>query len=119
MPNRDEEAKELARRHYAIEVGMKDIFMLREVASAAAAHGGTPVAQNGDTIKLLEVNENTIPLGVVPIQFGPAPDSGIHFSSVIVEVTPEEFERIRNRVLALPNGWEIGERIEMPQAAVK
>jgi hypothetical protein len=117
MPNRDEEAKELARRHYAVEIGLKDIFVLRDTAVATIVRGGETAAGNDETIKLLEVNENTVPSGVVPIEFGPAPASGIHFSSVIVEVTPEEFQRIRNQELPLPNGWEIGEHVEKPQPA--
>lgn len=112
--SKEEEAKELARRHYAVEVGIKDIFVLKDTIDAVVEHSGEPAAGNGETIKLLEVNENTIPSGVVPIQFGPAPASGIHFSSVIVEVTPEEFQKIENQELPLPNGWEVGERIEKP-----
>ncbi len=111
MPNRDKETIDLARRHYAVEVGVKDIFVLRDAVDVAVAPGGEAAAKHCETIKLLEVNENTIPSGIVPIQFGPAPASGIHFSTVIVEVTPEEFRRIKTKELALPQGWEIGDRI--------
>lgn len=117
MPNRDEETIELARRHYAIEIGLTDVFVLRDAAEAAVVQGSRAAGGNGDTIKLLEVNENTIPSGVVPIQFGPAPESGIHFSSVIIEVTPQEFQRIQASELPLPEGWEIGDRIAKPELA--
>lgn len=66
---------------------------------------------------LLEVNENTIPSGIYPIQFGPAPTSGIHFPSVIVEVTPAEFRKIMADELRLPGGWEIGDHIPRPEVA--
>ena len=42
-----------------------------------------------EPIKLLEVNENTVAAGVMPLYFGPAPASGIPYPSVIVEVTGE------------------------------
>ena len=45
-----------------------------------------------EPIKFLEVNAATVPTGVMPLQFGPVPASGIAFSSVIIEVTPDEFE---------------------------
>ena len=112
MPNLDEETRELARRHYAVELGVKDIFVLRDNEDAAVVPGGRPGA---GSIKLLEVNENTVPSGIAPIKFGPAPASGIHFSTVIVEVTPEEFQRIQARELRLPAGWEIGDRIPPPE----
>jgi hypothetical protein len=98
------EARNLATRHYEIEDGITDIFAIKEALEANRSG-------NGDTIRLLEVNQNTIPYGVMPIPFAPAPDSGIHFPSVIVEVTPEEFEKIMNKEIPLPPDWEIGDRI--------
>jgi hypothetical protein len=38
----------------------------------------------------------------------------IHYPSVIVEVTPEEFDRIQTQKLALPEGWTIGELFLRP-----
>ena len=52
---------------------------------------------------------------IMPIEFGPAPASGVHFPSIILEVTPDEYEKIKTGELVLPNGWEIGE--EIPRAA--
>ena len=62
-----------------------------------------------EPIKLLEVNENTIPVGIMPLGFGPAPTYGIHYPSVIVEVTPDEYERIQSKELALPHGWTVSD----------
>jgi len=62
-------------------------------------------------IKLLEVNTNTFASGVMPVYFGPVRASGILYPSVIVEVTPDEFERIRSHQLSLPNGWMIAEEL--------
>ena len=60
-------------------------------------------------IKLLEINIDTSPSGIMPLHFGPVPGSGIPYPSVIVEVTPDEFDRIRLQELKLPDGWTIDE----------
>mgnify|MGYP001103580782 CR=1 FL=1 len=106
MSTKDEEALELARKHYEIESGLIRIF--RVTASADVELKPT------EPIKLLEVNENTVPSGIMPIHFGPSPASGLHYSSIILEVTPDEFERIRNQQLTLPRGWTVGDSIPRP-----
>lgn len=103
MPTKDEEALELARKHYQIEPGMTQIFRITGSEDAEL--------RPNEPIKLLEVNENTVPYGIMPIQFGPSPASGLHYSSIILEVTPEEFEKIQTNELKLPNGWTVGEPI--------
>jgi predicted RNA-binding Zn-ribbon protein involved in translation (DUF1610 family) len=102
----DEAAKELANLHYEVEAGLTHIFLLNDKAEARTI----PV----DTIRLLEVNDNTAESGVMPLYFGPAPASGIPFSSIIIEVTPDEFKKIQSNELKLPNGWEIGEEVPRP-----
>lgn len=107
MPARDQVARELAAAHYRIEPGIIRIFQLRE-DSEKEKLASTP-------IKLLEVNEFTSPSGVMPLYFGPSPASGIPYPSVILEVTPDEFEQIRSSVLHLPAGWSIAQ--ELPREA--
>jgi hypothetical protein len=51
----------------------------------------------------------------MPLQFGPAPASGLHYPSVIVEVTPDEYSRIQSGELKLPDGWTLGEEIPKPR----
>jgi hypothetical protein len=99
-------AKELARKHYQIEVGLTQVFRLTGSAEAEVARG--------EPIKLLEVNENTVASGVMPLYFGPAPASGIPYPSVIIEVTPDEFEKIKKQELKLPQGWTIAEEFPRP-----
>jgi hypothetical protein len=103
MLTKDEEATELARRHYEVDTGMIQIF--RTTGSAELELRPT------EPIKLLEVNENTLPSGIMPIQLGPSPASGLHFSSIIQEVTRDEFQKIQNDELKLPDGWKVGELI--------
>ena len=107
VSEKDEVAKRLALKHYDIEPGISRIFKLRD----------EPERENlaSTPIKLLEVNVDTPPSGIMPLYFGPIPGSGIPYSSVIVEVTPDEFERIVAQELTLPNGWTIAE--ELPRGA--
>ncbi len=104
-----ESARELARKHYQTEAGLTRIIRF----SGAIDVG----AQAIEPIKLLEVNENTVPSGVLPLGFDAAPASGIHFPSVIIEVTPGEFERIQTKELKLPRGWEYRQE-ELPKPVV-
>jgi hypothetical protein len=83
-------ARELAKKHYQVEAGLNKIIR----CSGAADVEFRPL----EPIKLLEVNENTVPSGVLPLHFGPAPASGITFPSIIVEVTPEEYESQNQRI---------------------
>jgi hypothetical protein len=101
-----EAAMILARKHYEIEEGLTQIFRITDTVDASVTRGAP--------IKLLEVNANTSESGVMPLQFGPAPAIGIPYASVIIEVTPNEFEKIRSKELKLPDGWSIGEELPKP-----
>jgi hypothetical protein len=103
MLTKDEEAVALAQTHYQVEAGLTHVF--RIIGDGAAE------ALPTEPIKLLEVNENTVPSGILPIQFGPSPASGLHYSTVILEVTPDEYRKIQSEELRLPHGWRIGHPI--------
>ena len=45
----------------------------------------------------------------MPLHSGPVPGSGIPYASLIVDVTLDDFERIRLQELKLPDGWTIDE----------
>ncbi len=106
VPTKDEEAKELAEWHYRIEDGLTHVFRLTSTSEREVSPS--------EPIKLLEVNENTVASGIMPIQFGPSPASGLHYPSVILEVTPDEYEKIRREEWTLPHGWRIGGLIPKP-----
>jgi hypothetical protein len=97
-----EEAAALARAHYEVEPGLRAIYRLE---------GPDP---DDLRIKLLEVNEQTVPTGIVPVGFPPHPASGLHYPSVVIEVTPQEYEAIRSKRLDLPAGWEVRDVYERP-----
>lgn len=106
--SKDEEAVDLAQRHYEVDIGLTEVIHFTNTADLEQ--------EASEPIKLLEVNEHTIESGVLPIHFGPAPESGIHYPSVIVEVTPEEYDRIRSNELRLPDGWRFP--LSIPKSAV-
>jgi hypothetical protein len=109
MMSREECARRLAEIHYQVEPGITQIFSING-----------PDSSNGrgqESIRLLEVNEHTIPSGIVPLGFGANPSHGIDFPSVVVEVTPDEFEDIRGGRLKLPHGWSIGVALPRPSEA--
>jgi len=99
-------AEVLARKHYEIEAGLTQIFRIIDAAEVADSRGAP--------IKLLEVNSNTPESGIMPLHFGPASASGIPYASVIIEVSPNEFEKLRSNELKLPEGWSIGEEFPKP-----
>lgn len=94
----------LAHRHYLFEPNITEI---REIVSDSNSPADEP-------IRLLEVNENTVPSGVMPLGFDAFPESGVPYPSVIVEVTPEEYERIKSNELKLPVGWALGDLVPRP-----
>jgi hypothetical protein len=104
-PGKSEVAKTLADAHREIEPGIRRIV---RVVTDQESDASEPV-------KLLEVNPETSPSGVVPIAFGPDPPR-VPFPSVIIEVTEGEFEAIRAGELPLPHGWRLSETI-YPTAA--
>lgn len=109
--SRDAAADSVAQAHYAVDPGVQLIIRLL----AAADREMDPK----EPIKLLEVNENAVGGGIRPLFFGPHPASGMLFSSVIVDVTPEEYEEILNTPGMIPNGWRLGPEISslMPTTA--
>ena len=86
MKTKDETAIDLASMHYRIEPGMDRIFRI--------VGPDDNESDPKEPIKVLEVNSCTVACGIMPIYFGPSRTSGTTYPIVIVEVTPEEFERL-------------------------
>lgn len=100
---KDLAAKELAKRNYDLELGLVHVFRLNSNVETEA--------QPTEPIKLLLVNEATVSSGVLPLHFGPAPEIGIPYPSIIIEVIPDEYEMIKNNQIKLPWGWKIMEEL--------
>ena len=100
MPDKDEVARLLAEAHRRIDPGIRLIIRIITAREDAA----------DEPVKLLEVNPETSPSGIFPIAFGPdLPD--VPYPSVVVEVTGEEYEQIRDGRLPLPDGWQMGDTL--------
>jgi hypothetical protein len=98
MKNKQETAQALAKAHFAVEPNLKLVYLLEPVNECDPT----------EPIKLLEVVEGTIERGIEPIGFTADPGRGIEYPSVIVEVSPREYEAIRKSALPLGFGWTIG-----------
>jgi hypothetical protein len=105
MTDKEQARKNLARMHYELEPGITHIHSI--VSSGAIE------SRPAEPIKLLEVNRHTIASGVTPLGFDPVIASGM-YSSVIIEVTPEEYEKIKRKELPLPHGWTLGPKLPRP-----
>jgi hypothetical protein len=100
-------ALKLAQRHYQFEPGITEI---RTIATNGASRN-----KPNEPVTLLEVNANTVASGVLPLRFDAVPASGFPFPSVIVEVTPDEYEQIKRNELKLPEGWSLGSVLPKPE----
>ena len=104
MPTKSEVARYLAECHFEVEDGLTQIFRLNGTREAEL--------REAEPIKLLEVHEGTVQAGILPLYFNAS--TTVQYPSVIIEVTPAEFDRIRTQELALPNGWTLGEELPRP-----
>jgi hypothetical protein len=106
MSQKDEEAQKLADSNYQIEPAITEIYRLWGPAEIEA--------RSDEPIKLLVINRDTIPTGIMPLGFPPRPGDVIHFRSIIVDITPEEYEQVRSGTLVLPHDWTVGDLMPSP-----
>jgi hypothetical protein len=100
VPDKDRVARLLAEAH---RLDFPGISRIERVI-------GTDEFSLHEPVKLLEVNPETSPSGIVPITFGPLPPR-YPYPSILIEVTEEEYKRICSGELVLPDGWERGETL--------
>jgi hypothetical protein len=96
---KDDAARALAAEHVSWEDSIQRIVRLRSANEDDA----------DEPIKLLEVNSLTAPAGIVPVSLGPSDDAP--FPLVVIEVTEDEFARVRGGELTLPPGWTVAETL--------
>lgn len=108
MPDKHETARRLAELHFLLEPGITRIYRLEGVDGVESSPE--------EPVKLLEVNEETIPSGILPLGFDAIPEQGVDYPTIIIEVTPEEFEDLRHGRLSLPRGWQIAEELPRPSS---
>jgi len=82
----------LVQEHFELEEDLEQIIWLKK----------GPVSE----IRLLEVNRDTAATGMVEV-FGFAPSADIPYPLRIAEITPEEWERVQNGEISLPESWSL------------
>ncbi len=102
-----EEARHAAQVHFQVDSGLIDAYRL--VAP------GEREAEPTEPVKLLEVNRETVELGLCPVYFSADPRNGARYSLVVIEVTPNEFTEDLPAQIEREFGWTLGERIELPK----
>jgi hypothetical protein len=106
MNNKNEVARRLADAYRQVEPSIVSIVRIEGPSEESPA----------EPVKLLEVNPDTPPAGIVPVSFGS--DGQVPFASIVVEVTPEEFEMLQRHQLELPTGWRLGETLYLATGEV-
>ncbi len=98
-----ETAEILAKAHFQVEPNLKHVFVLEPINDGAAT----------GSIVLLEVVEGTLERGIEPIAFTADPTHGIDYPSVIVEVSPREYQKIQSDGLDIRcRGWAMGKELK-------
>jgi hypothetical protein len=106
MPTKDQTAQLLADAHFRLDQGIKKIFRIVEPDES----------NNSKPVKLLEVNPMTTEAGIQPVGMSADPDRQIFYSSAVVEISPDEFDRLLRGELQLPHGWRLGDEL-LPHAS--
>ena len=100
MSDKNDIARSLAEAHRQAQTTITRIIRLL----------GPREDDRSEPIKLLEVNPATSPSGIWPIAFTPDPPE-VPYGSVVVEVTPTEYNDIVAKRLPLPEGWTLGDTL--------
>lgn len=85
-------ARELAEAHRVEDPATEEIFL----------------AEAENEVRLVEVSRSVHPTEdgkVLPFRFPPRPDLGVPYDSVVVLLSPAEWEAVRAGRLSLPAGW--------------
>lgn len=83
-------AKELAEAHRQEDPETREVYL----------------ADGQDEVRLVEVSGSLESSGeVLPFRFQARPDQGVPYPSVIVLLSPEEWDALRAGKLSLPPGW--------------
>lgn len=94
-----ETAKKLAEAHRSVDSDLKHVYLIEPLNEI----------DKNDPIRLLEIVEGTLELGIEPISFAADPGRGIEYPSIIVEISPKEFKKREQLKSALSSrGWRLG-----------
>lgn len=100
LPSKEEVASRLVEAHRRNDPAIEKVVRIL----------GPREPEMSEPIKLLEVNPDTSPSGIVPIGFAAElPD--IPYPSIVIEVTRDEYDLIVRRALTLPPDWRLGDTL--------
>jgi hypothetical protein len=86
-------AEHLAKAHRAEDPDTKEVYLAKGSESSAE-------------VRLVEVSGSLGSRGeVLPFRFAPRNDLDVPYPSVIVLLSPEDWERLNRGELSLPEGW--------------
>jgi hypothetical protein len=101
-------AQKTAEAHAKIDEDVKQVYLL-EASEEEENDAEEP-------IKLLEVVEGTLEVGVEPIGFRPNPERGQQYPLTIVEISPREFASMGNTIYFQDKVWRVSQAL-LPQPA--
>lgn len=90
--NINEIVKRMAQEHFDIEEGVERVVWFKN---------GAP-----NEIHLIEVNRNTIPEGMI-LTFYHGPTAEYPLPVIVGDITPEEWEKVKQGMISLPEGWSL------------
>ncbi len=92
--NRDSTAAFYARRHKETDPAISEIYYL-------------PTGAPANEIRFVEVNRSTWTARPEPIDFGVDGGTDNEHKLIVLDVTPEQWQEIREGTLPLPPGWTL------------
>ena len=67
-----------------------------------------------DEIHLLEVSTSAPTSGeVLPFKFAPDPANGVDYPSIVILLSPTEWQQVERGELELPQGWSLAKAVDL------
>lgn len=95
--DRDTMARWYAKQHLEVDPGLRAVYYL-------------PTGAPEREIRFVEVNEMIAERrddGLEPVDFGVGMESDTAHRLLVLDVTPEQWDRLQASTLALPSGWSL------------
>jgi hypothetical protein len=102
-PTKAEAARARAQWHFEVEPDLVAVYRLE-----------APDETDRDPLKLLVVNPDTIPTGIMPLAFPASSARGFPYALYLIEITPAEMDRVRTGDLPFPQQWGVAEEFLPP-----
>ena len=94
-------ARRIAEAHSKIDEDVKAVYLLE----------GENEDDPQEPIKLLEVVEGTMEVGIEPIGFGPNTKRGVEYASIIIEISPREYQSLGEAIYFQNKLWRVTKQL--------